>query len=73
MGMIYWRWIVCTALHMCCTFVTGVGLMRMWKEIHLSKSLPQLALCAPFLVAAIILHGSYNGMAIVFHLVGFAF
>ena len=72
-GIIYWRWIVCTALHVSCTFIGGIGLMRMWNHTNRDMSPPRLTLAAPFLLAGVIIHGLYNAFALIWQLSGHQF
>ena len=63
-GIIWWRWTVCTAMHTVCSFVAGLGLMRIWHNTWQRRRRPELTLGYPYLVAAILIHGSYNSFAI---------
>lgn len=54
------RWTVCTALHILCTFVSSLGLRRAWRKsiekerpCHISEAFPGFA-------AAAFVHGLYN-------------
>jgi len=64
--IVHWRWTVCVALHMGCSLIAGMGLMRMWGDVWSRRARTRLALGFPYLVAAIILHGSYNLLALLF-------
>ncbi len=55
-----WRWTVCTGLHMNSSFVAGVGLARIWDNAVREQHRPQLWLGLPWLVIAMIAHGTYN-------------
>ena len=63
-ALITWRWTVCGALHMACALVASMGLMRIWTQAIENRSRPQLALGTAYIVAAVIIHGSYNLFAI---------
>lgn len=63
-ALVAWRWSVCMAMHAGCTFVAGLGLMRIWKRTMDHRTPPRLSLGAPCLVAAMAIHGAYNGAAI---------
>jgi len=56
-----WRWTVCVALHVGCSFTAGIGLTRIWVNTMRRLERPKLALGVPWLVAAMIGHGLYNG------------
>jgi len=59
-----WRWIVCTALHVTATGLTTIGLMKLWRRAMTRFEPVQLSMAFPWLLAAIILHGTYNAFAI---------
>jgi RsiW-degrading membrane proteinase PrsW (M82 family) len=63
-----WRWTVCVTLHTSCTLVAGIGLIRIWRRTMHDKTRPELSLGAPLLIAAIVLHGTYNALAVGFEL-----
>jgi hypothetical protein len=58
--LVIWRWTVCVVLHVGCTLVASLGLMRVWRQVFFTKQRPNLRLGAPFLVAAVVIHGLYN-------------
>ncbi|TWT86762.1 hypothetical protein Mal64_35920 [Pseudobythopirellula maris] len=55
-----WRWTVCTALHVGCSFIAGVGLIRIWDQTMRTRRRPELAHGMPFFAMAMIGHGLYN-------------
>ncbi|MEX2315967.1 MAG: PrsW family glutamic-type intramembrane protease [Pirellulales bacterium] len=61
----HWRWTVCTSLHVNCSFIAGVGLVRIWDNAIRNRHRPQLALGVPWFVLAMAGHGMYNGLVIV--------
>lgn len=63
--LVIWRWTVCVALHVGCTSISGLGLARIWKTTTNNLTPPQLSLGAPFLIAAVIIHSSYNTFAVI--------
>jgi len=71
--IVYWRWTVCVALHMGCSVIAGLGVIRMWRYTgkHLAKA--PVSLGASWLAAAVVLHGSYNTFALVFEMFGGGF
>ncbi len=68
--IIAWRWSVCVLLHTGCTALTTVGLVKVWRAALRDKKPPQLAGGFSWLLAAIVVHGAYNGLAIVLELSG---
>jgi hypothetical protein len=71
--IVIWRWTVCVALHVGCTTISGIGLARIWKTTTNDLTPPQLSLGAPFLIAAVIIHSSYNIFAVILQNVLFSF
>lgn len=59
-----WRWTVCVGLHTGCSFLAGWGLAKSWKESLRTLRPPQLETLAPFLIAAVGIHGIYNLLAV---------
>lgn len=59
------RWSVCTALHVNCSFIAGVGLVRIWDNAIRNRHRPQLGLGVPWFVLAMAGHGMYNGLVVV--------
>jgi RsiW-degrading membrane proteinase PrsW (M82 family) len=62
--LVVWRWTVCVLLHVSCSIIAGMGLIRVRQQMHATRSRPQLIHGARWIVAAIILHGSYNLAAV---------
>ena len=71
--LVVWRWTVCVALHMGCSFVAGLGLMKIWRLTIQHRTRPRLAVGAPYMVAAMVIHGLYNGSAVLLELFDFQF
>lgn len=57
---ILFRWTVCTALHLVCSVIASVGLIRLWKRQQTDGRVIDLAGAYPFFATAMILHGLYN-------------
>lgn len=72
-GIILWRWTVCSALHIGCTAIATVGLVRMWRNSISNLRPPSIADVYPFLVAAIVVHGAYNATAVLIEFSGLTF
>jgi hypothetical protein len=69
MDITLWRWTVCVLLHVGCTFVSGMGLARVWQRTMAEGSKPQMSLASPFIVAAVICHAFYNISMVVIELI----
>lgn len=54
------RWTVCVALHVVCSSIAGLGLVRIWGRTIEQHTPPQLSLGVPWFVVAMIIHGAYN-------------
>ena len=65
-----WRWTVCVALHTVCSFVAGLGAVRVWRRVWADRAPPRLALAFPFIVGATVTHGLYNATTYVLELSG---
>lgn len=72
-GIMLWRWTVCSALHVGCTAIVTVGLVRMWRTSIRHLRPPSAADTYPYMVAAMVVHGSYNALAVVFEIVAQTF
>lgn len=68
--LVLWRWTVCVALHTVCSFIAGLGAVRVWRRVWTDRAPPRLALAFPFIVAATVTHGLYNASAYVLELSG---
>jgi hypothetical protein len=68
-----WRWTVCTALHMGCSLVASLGLAKVWRGVWETMSRPRLTLGFPYLLAAVIIHGGYNGLVTLLGIIGLRF
>lgn len=62
-SIVLWRWTVCTALHVGCSLIAGMGLMRMLRQARVEGAPPRTAAAFPYIVAAITVHGAYNLLA----------
>lgn len=65
LGFAAWRWSVCVGLHVNCSFVAGVGMVRIWDNAIRERRRPELALGVPFFVTAMVGHGLYNAGVLV--------
>jgi len=62
----FYRWTVCTALHVTCAVIASLGLIRVWKRQLRDGRPADLAAAVPFFAAAMIAHGLYNLVATYF-------
>ena len=72
-GMVRWRWSVCVAMHVGCSLVASLGLARVWRDAWKRLARPRLTLAYPYLVAAVVIHGTYNAFAVALWAVNFTF
>ncbi len=63
-----WRWTVCVALHVGCSLVGGIGMVQIWRHAINTRTRPTLRRGANWLIAAMVLHGVYNALAILLQL-----
>jgi RsiW-degrading membrane proteinase PrsW (M82 family) len=56
----YFRWTVCTALHVVCSVIASFGLVRVWKKQTIDGRAANLAVGFQWFVAAMVVHGLYN-------------
>lgn len=64
-GLARWRWTVCVALHTTCSLVAGLGVVRVWRDTWANLHRANPGLCFGWWIAAVVLHGTYNGLALV--------
>ncbi len=70
-ALVQWRWTVCVALHVCASALAAIGLVRVWNDVWRRPGKARIALAGPWLIAAMILHGTYNAAAVVMDVVGY--
>ena len=63
-GLLWWRWIVCTAMHVGASGLSGVGLMRAYTRGLDSGQPPRFIWEWPWLAGAIAVHMAYNSFAV---------
>ncbi len=71
--LIAWRWTICTALHVGCTAIATLGVVRVWQRTVTQGRSPDLVPALRWLVLAIVVHGAYNAMSVVLPFAGFYF
>ena len=72
-SQVAWRWTICTGLHAGCSLIGGLGLARIWKDVWARRGRARQPLGFPYLVTAIIIHGTYNGVVLLFYIAGLTF
>ena len=72
-GLAEWRWTVCVLLHSGCSTISGIGAWKIWQQFQQQRRAPALTDGAGWIVAAIVIHGTYNGAVTVLELSGFGF
>lgn len=60
------RWTVCTALHVGCSIIASLGLIRVWRRTTERGEPADLAYAFPLFATAMVLHGVYNVTALFF-------
>jgi RsiW-degrading membrane proteinase PrsW (M82 family) len=67
--LIRWRWTLGPLLHGTASFIVGLGAARLWRS-GLRSGRPDFGDALPFIVAAAVLHGGYNLVAVVLSVTG---
>ena len=60
--LVIWRWTVCVLLHSGCSVIAGIGLCRIRRQFQRKRQMPALSDGARWILAAIVIHGIYNGI-----------
>lgn len=60
------RWTVTVLLHTATTFIGAIGLRKAWQATIAHGRLFDSQIAEPFIAAAVIIHGSYNALALIF-------
>ena len=69
--LVVWRWTICVTMHAGCSAIAGLGLIRIWRDTWRRRARPRLTLGAQYLGAAVVIHGSYNGLMLALHVFWF--
>ena len=69
--LVQWRWIACLSMHVLATAIVAEGLVRIWRRTVTELRPPRLEKVLPWLIAAIVLHGVFNGVALTLEMHGF--
>ena len=71
--LVLWRWTVCVLLHVTCSLIASIGVAKVWTEFQRQQRMPQLSDGAPWFVAAMVLHGTYNFVMTMLQVAGLHF
>ena len=63
----WYRWTVCTSLHVSCSVIASLGLVRVWKKQCADGRAADLSIGFYWFAAAMILHGLYNLTVTILH------
>lgn len=58
------RWMVCTAVHVGCSAIASMGMIRVWKKQLANGKAADLSVAFKYFVIAIAVHGAYNLTAV---------
>ena len=64
-AFVTWRLTVCTGVHVTASTVFGFGLVKMWRHIRAKGGHFNIDVCFKYYIAAAIIHGAYNGLAMI--------
>ncbi len=67
-----WRWFATAPMHTVASAIAAVGVARMWSAVMRERTPARITIAYPWIVAAMVLHGAFNSMAILLELVGVA-
>jgi hypothetical protein len=68
-----WRWTICVALHVGCSLVASLGIASMWERSIETLSRPRMRVAFQSIIAAIVIHSAYNGLAMLLAIAGVDF
>jgi RsiW-degrading membrane proteinase PrsW (M82 family) len=60
----HFRWTVCTGVHMVCSAIASVGMIRVWKKQLTDGKVADMSVAFRYFAIAISVHGVYNLVAI---------
>ena len=67
-GIVLWRLVVCTSVHVSGAAVSGIGLSRAWRLASQSFGRFEISRVWPYVFGAMVLHGLYNLGALIYAL-----
>jgi RsiW-degrading membrane proteinase PrsW (M82 family) len=62
--IIMWRRTVCVMLHVGCSLIVSMGLVKIWRETMSGGKVPRVSLGTPYFITAAVVHGCYNFAAV---------
>ncbi|MFM1804324.1 MAG: hypothetical protein RL136_1203 [Planctomycetota bacterium] len=65
-----YRWLATAPMHAIASSIAALGAARVWRDAMTRRLAPRVSLAAPFIVAAVLLHGAFNLAATVLGLAG---
>ncbi|MCH7547561.1 MAG: PrsW family intramembrane metalloprotease [Planctomycetes bacterium] len=65
-----WRWSVCVMMHTGCSLIAAIGVGRMYKQMLMTGRPAGTGIAFPWFVTAILIHGSYNAIAVSLSMTG---
>lgn len=60
-----WRWTVTMPMHAVCSTIAAAGVAAMWRSVMRTGTRARIADAFPWIVAAMLIHGANNALAIV--------
>lgn len=69
-SLVRWRWTFGPLIHGTGSLLVGLGAARMWRHAMLTGRRPTFDLAQPLIIAAAVLHGTYNGLAVLLTALG---
>lgn len=67
-GLVLWRLVACTLLHVTGATLSCCGLARGWRRAAAAKGTFEMSVAVPWMVSAMLVHGLYNAGAVVYGL-----
>lgn len=61
---VQFRWTVCTAVHLACSAIASLGMIRVWKKQLADGRAADISAAFGYFAVAIVVHGLYNLLAI---------
>ena len=65
-----YRWLATAPMHAIASSIAALGAARVWRDAMTRRLAPRVSLAAPFIVAAVLLHGAFNLAATVLGIAG---
>jgi len=62
--LVQWRWTVCVMLHVGCSTIAGLAVLRIWRDVWQRHAPARTEAGFALFIAAIVIHGGYNLFAL---------